>query len=602
MRQQVNVAQRFRQSVVAAATLCAPLMALPADSPKGDERCPQQVPAQAQRRSPDVDQPPFEPTPCEGKALPAPRMGRTPDVTALPDRWRIASMLGGRRDRLDPYLGDNVLKGDRPAFGDDWFVNLSAVSDSVLEPRRFATPVGIAVTNDPGSLDLIGNGKQFVFSESLALEAVLYKGNTVFKPPEYEFRFAPVFNYSAVNVNERGVLKANPDYPTTRREGIVGIQALFVDRHLRNVSARYDFDSLRVGIQPFTVDFRGFLFQDSALGARLFGNRGNNRFQYNVAWFRRLEKDTTTGLNNLLELGAAAVRNDDVIVGNLYVQDVPRPGFTSELVVAHNRNREGGEVVYDDHGNLQRPAPLGTERGRDYQVTYVGYNGDGHLGRWNLSGSAYGVFGTESRGAFIDGADDVRAFFAAAEGSRDFDWARVRASILFASGDRDPYDDRATGFDAIAENPLFAGADTSFWIRQPVPLIGGGRVSLSGRNGILNSLRPSKEFGQSNFSNPGLVLIGLGADFDLTPALRASANVNGLWFADVASIEVARNQGSINRSIGLDVSGALAWRPFAIQNIVLRLSAALLVPGSGYQALFGNELQYSVLANAVLTY
>jgi hypothetical protein len=98
------------------------------------------------------------------------------------------------------------------------------------------------------------------------------------------------------------------------------------------------------------------------------------------------------------------------------------------------------------------------------------------------------------------------------------------------------------------------------------------------------------------------VLLGVGADADLTPTLRVAANLNGLWFADASSVEAARNQGSIGRSIGVDVSGAVTWRPFAIQNIVLRLSAAVLVPGSGYKALFGDELQYSVLANAVLTY
>jgi len=586
---------------LAATTLLAAASASFAGAAVDDPRCPQQAPADAGRRSPSVDQPPFEPTPCEPTALPAVRPGTTPDAEALPDRWRIASMLGGRRNLLDPYHGDNWLKGDRPAFGDDWFVNLSAVSDTVMEPRRFATPVGVAVTQDPGSLDLIGHGDQVVYAESLAVEAVLYKGDTVFKPPEYEFRFAPVFSYNVVDASERGVLDANPEAPATRREGMVGIQALYADKHLRNVSARYDFDSLRVGVQPFTADFRGFLFEDSALGARLFGNRHNNRFQYNLAWFRRLRKDTSTGLNNLLA-GGGVVRDDDVLIGNLYAQDFPRPGFTSELVVTYNRNREGGEQVYDDHGVLQRPAPVGTEQGRDYQVTYVGYNGDGHIGRLNLSASAYGVFGSESHGVFVAASDQVRAFFLAAEGSRDFDWARLRVSTLYASGDRDPFDQRATGFDAIYENPLFAGADTSFWIRQPVPLIGGGRVSLSGRNGILNSLRPSKEFGQSNFTNPGLVLLGVGADFDLTPALRAAANINGLWFADTASVEAARNQGSVDRNIGVDVSGAVTWRPLAIQNFVLRLSAAVLVPGAGYKALFGNELQYSVLANAVLTY
>ena len=31
------------------------------------------------------------------------------------------------------------------------------------------------------------------------------------------------------------------------------VQELFVDKHLRDVSPRYDFDSIRVGIQPITA-------------------------------------------------------------------------------------------------------------------------------------------------------------------------------------------------------------------------------------------------------------------------------------------------------------------------------------------------------------
>ena len=580
-------------------TACAASVTLDAAT---DERCVAEPPADPGRRAPSVDVPPYEATPCDPQALSSPRPETTPEVTALPDRWRIASMIGVRTNLLDPYHGNNWLKGDRPAFGEDWFVSLSAVSDTVIEPRRFATPVGVPVTDRPGSLDLIGDGGQLFMIENLALDVVLYQGDTVFRPPEYEFRFTPVLSYSVTEAEERGVLKADPTAPTTRREGVVGMQALYVDKHLRNVSARYDFDSLRIGIQPFTADFRGFLFQDSALGVRWFGNRHNNRLQWNLAWFRRLEKDTASGLNNVLKLGAGAVRNDDVVIANSFVQDFPVAGFTSEAVLAHNRNREGGEQQYDDHGVLQRPAAIGLERGRDYRVTYLGYNGDGHFGRTNLSVSGYFVFGNETRGLFSERPDQVRAFFGAAEVSRDYDWVRARLSVLYASGDTDPYDERATGYDAIFENPLFAGADTSFWIRESVPLIGGGRVALSGRNGVLNSLRSSKDFGQSNFTNPGLILIGGGADLDLTPTLRASVNLNGLWFADSASVEAARSQGSIGRDIGLDVSAALTWRPLAIQNIVLRLSAAVLAPGSGYRALFGDETQFSILANAVLTY
>ena len=94
-------------------------------------------------------------------------------------------------------------------------------------------------------------------------------------------------------------VNVDPREGTTRDDHHVGIQAAFVDKHLRNVSDNYDFDSFRVGIQPFSSDFRGFLFQDNQLGVRLFGTRDNNRWQYNLAWFRRLEKDTNSGLNDV---------------------------------------------------------------------------------------------------------------------------------------------------------------------------------------------------------------------------------------------------------------------------------------------------------------
>ena len=60
---------------------------------------------------------------------------------------------------------------------------------------------------------------------------------------------------------------------------------------------------------------------------------------------------------------------------------------------------------------------------------------------------------------------------------------------------------------------------------------------------MLASLRSSKDEGQSNFVNPGIWLVGIGADFDVLPQLRLSLNWNSLWFDDTAVLEVARNQG-----------------------------------------------------------
>lgn len=567
-----------------------------------DEPCPPVPPAEIARRSATVPVLEYEPEPCDPRRInPAPLEDIGP-LQGLPDRWRIVEAIGIKENLLDPYNGHNRLKGDRPVFGENWYVALSGISDTVFEPREFPLPVGGPATQNSGALDTFGSPRQQVWSQTFVLETVLYRGNTVFKPPDWEFRFTPAFNVTRVTADERGLLRGPADAATTRYDSAVGLQAAFVDRHLRNVSPRYDFDSLRVGIQPFTADFRGFLLNDAMFGARLFGIRDDNKYQYNLAWFRRLDKDTNSGLNDVFSRGLAALRDDDLLVANLYRQDWPMLGFTTQGTIVHNRNREGGQIQYDDNGVIQRPASLGVERSGDYDVTYVGLSGDGHAGGLNVSASVYVVTGDAERGTFVDRAQRIRAGFLAAEVSRDFSWIRARASVAWGSADQDPFDDLGEGFDAIYENPLFAGADTSFWIREPVPLIGGGRVSLSGRNGLLNSLRSSKDFGQSNFSNPGLKLIGVGADVDLTPTVRLTANLNWLQFVDTATLQVARAQGEIDNDIGLDASVAVIWRPLAMQNIVARLSVATLFPGAGYRDLYRDETAYAVLSNLVLTY
>ncbi len=533
----------------------------------------------------------------EGGLLPA-VWSDLPPFTAIPDRWRIVNAVGYHERLFDPYNGNNVLKGDRPAFGEDWFFSLNFVSDTTAEGRRVPTPVAIATTPDPNSPGIFGDPDQLAITQTFILETVLYKGETIFKPPDYEFRFLPVFSLTHIEVDQAGILRADSSRDTIRDDNFLGIQGLFIDKHLRNVSERYDFDSVRIGIQPISADFRGFLFQDSPVGIRLFGTRDNNRWQYNIAAFRRLEKDANSGLNNVSD----DLRDDDVYLFNLYRQDFPALGFTSQIALIHNRNRETDTAFIDTNGFIDRPAAIGIQKARDYDVTYVGYNGDGHFGRWNLTTSAYFAFGDETPSTFIDRRSDIRAAFAAFELSRDFDWLRLRGSLVYGSGDEDPYDDESNGFDAIFENPLIAGADTSFWIRQSVPLIGGGRVALSTPNGLLNSLRPNKFNSQSNFSNPGLLLLGAGVDMELTPKLRASINLNQLWFDETAVLEAARNQGPVDREIGQDLSFSLTYRPLTSQNIVLRLAGSALVPGKGYEQLFGSDTAYSLLANVILAY
>ncbi|QNO29170.1 hypothetical protein EEB18_009665 [Sphingopyxis sp. OPL5] len=548
----------------------------------------------------------------------------------VPDRWRLIESLGVVKERwFDPYH-QNTYKGDRPICipteeeqelraragevrcktpkflglkGDDWFFVVNAISDTVFEPRTFPIPVGVQTTSRPGSLDVFGKNRSFVAAQTFIVGAALIKGSTAFKPPDIEYRVTLAYQANYVDVPERRVLDVRPSKKSHRFDHFIGVQELFVDKHLGNDSDRFDFHSIRVGIQPFQSDFRGFLFQDSQLGVRFFGNRDNNRFQYNLAAFWRLEKDTNSGLNDITQ----TPRDDFVFTGNLYRQDFPFVGLTSQVSVTYNMNREKNDVQIDHNGFPVRPALLGDLRGREYDVVYLGYSADGRIGRINLTASFYAALGEDRNSFFTSKPAKIRAGFGAVELSYDHDWMRFRLSGLYATGDRDPYNNTEGGFDAIFENPIFGGADTSYWIRQTIPFAGGGRViAISGRNGILNSLRSSKEEGQSNFNNPGTVFVGVGGDFDLSPEVRVSTNFNHLWFADTSSLQVLRSEGTIPKDIGFDLSVAGIWRPKATQNIVGRLSAAVLLPGKGFKDLFdnkeGDDAYLSILANVIVSF
>ncbi len=567
----------------------------PDDEPPAASRAPSEIRLPLKYPLPPIDPNRVEP----------PSPIDTRQSVAVPDRWRIMDSLGFKFPWFDPY-NHNVWKGDKPfepfaKWGNDWFLALGAISDTLVETRRLPTPFGAQSSDRSGANNVFGRGQQSVFVETIILSAAVIKGNTTFRPPDYEFRFVPAVQINHARIQEVRGLRIDPREGKSRTDTHVGIQELFGDVHLRNVSEYYDFDSLRIGIQPFISDFRGFIFQDVPFGIRLFGNRNNNIWQYNLGYFRRLEKDTNSGLNDV----GQKMRRDHLLVANVYRQDFPVLGHTTQATIIHNINRESGPDYYDRNGFLIRPAVIGDVRPRNYNVTYVGVSGDGHFGRWNLTSSFYGAFGTDQRHPFAQRPQAIRAGFAAVELSRDFSWLRLRFSALAASGDKNPFDGRATGFDAIFENPQFAGADTSFFIRQAVPLIGGGGVVLSQRNGLLVSLRSSKDQGQSNFVNPGLTLLGFGFDADLTPQIRLLGNVSKLDFVNTAPLSVLRNQNITSKHLGIDVSAGVQFRPFMSQNVVVNASMAALMPGKGLKQLYDEDKrgpQYSILLNVLLAY
>jgi hypothetical protein len=242
---------------------------------------------------------------------------------------------------------------------------------------------------------------------------------------------------------------------------------------------------------------------------------------------------------------------------------------------------------------------VGLPQQHQIDATYLGWTGDGHIGPLNLTHAFYWVLGGDSRNPIAGRRQDISAQMTALELSMDFDWIRPKVSFFWASGDKDPRDKTARGFDSIFDNPNFAGAPFSYWVRQGLPLIT-TNLELKGRNSLVPSLRSSKIQGQPNYVNPGLFLLNAGADIELTQKLRASVNVNFLRFHHTESLSLLLFQRDIRNDIGIDTSLGFRYRPFLNENVVIALGGAVLTAGKGLKDVYAAE-QLAFTANGLET-
>lgn len=552
------------------------------------------------------ESPPDSPTGYAGRRPPERGAPGADDFLPIEDRWRIAfpdwdRYAHGRRRAApyakgkwyDPYH-QNVLKGDYPIFGDATFLNLTLVSDTVGDTRRLPTSSGVSGA-DPGNEEFFGGDNEFAAASNLILSLDLFHGAAAFRPVDWRVRVTPAANVNFLNAEERGIVNIDVREGTERTDSHVGLQEAFAEAKLFDVSPNYDIVSLRAGIQGFISDFRGFLFADNEPGIRLFGNWASNRSSWNLAYFRMFEKDT----NSLLNTSDLDSRDQRVFVANLYRQDFLWPGYTASLSL--HVNQDHPSTHFDENGFLVRPAAVGTLQPHDVDVTYLGWTGSGHIHRVNLTHALYRVTGEDSENPIAGRSLDVEAWMGALEVSYDRDWLRYRGQIFWASGDDDPVDGEGRGFDTIFDNPLFAGAGTSFWVRQKIALTG-TKVQLVGPSSLLPSLRSSKDEGQANFVNPGLRLIGFGADEEITPKVRSSVNLNLLWFEDTSSLKLLLFQSDLDRFIGIDIGLGVQWRPWLNNNVMVTGTASTLFPRSGFEDIYTGRQLFSFTGSLTVVY
>ena len=529
----------------------------------------------------------------------APEFQSLPPETAVsearPDRWNAEFPGYHRYPGMEaPYVlghwydpfNRNRLKGDKPLLGKTFF---SFTGDSITstDGRRVPVTSG-ASTAQPGEPGFFGRGGQFFLAETVRATAELFHGDTMaFRPVDWRIRITPAANLNYLAVRENGIVQPSVTAGTTRFDTHASLQEAFGEVKLKDLGPNYDFVNVRIGIQQFVSDFRGFIFADEQPGVRFFGNLKSNRIQWNLAAFDLLEKNTNSGLNSF------ARRGREVAIANIYIQDFFAKGYTAQF--SYHFVRDDGRMHYDDNGFLVRPAPIGLPVPHRIDTDYAGWTGDGHLGRTNITHAFYQAWGTDRFNQLAGKRNDINAQLAAVELSRDFDWLRFRISGLYASGDDNPRDGTARGFSSIVDAESFAGGEFSFFNREGIRLTGTG-VALNAGDSFLPDLRSSKDEGQSNFVNPGLYLYNAGADAKLLPTLKLSANVNFLQFARTQPLIFLLQQNGIHRTIGTDTSLGAVWRPFLSDNIVVVGGAAALLPGPGFRDIYTAQTLFSLFA------
>lgn len=524
------------------------------------------------------------------------------DFRPIHDRWRVGFPDDPRYVRgniFNPYR-QNRLKGDYPIIGQHTFLNLTVESESYFSMRRIPVPQDVSSTR-PGSFEFFGRGRQEFFNQNFYFSFDIFHGETSFKPVDWRLHVTPVVNINYLRARENGIVNIDPREQTTRLDGFVGFEEMSIEVRLGDTSKlipflrgkgsakgrapAFDSTSVRVGVQHFNSDFRGFIFNDSNLGVRIFGNHQANRYQFNVAYFNRLEKDTNSGLNRI-HFGEVDFRHQKVWMANLYRQDTFVKGYTMQFSLHYNTDQPS--IEYNTNGFLVRPTKVGDVSPHHIRAGYFGVAGDGHFGIYNINHAFYQVIGRDTRNPIAGRDTRINAQMAAFELTIDRDYLRPRASIFYTSGDSKPTDRTARGFDSIFDNINFAGGKFSFFASQGLGLTQTGAALVEPAS-LIPSLRSSKLQGQSNFVNPGITVYNLGLDVDVSPKLRTFFNYNYLRFNRTEPLETLLFQPGIRHDIGHDLGLGFIYRPPLTENIIITGGVSGLLPGKGYTDLFSSN-------------
>ena len=547
--------------------------------------------------------------------VPPPQPIETDRLLPVPDRWRILDALGRTENLFDPY-NTNTLKGDKPIFGDDWFFNLGAHQRHALSSRaradagrrrsRRARPGDQqhlrplrphAGQPRPTSSSLVahqGRHRLQAARSRIPLHAGLQlQPHRCRRARRHQHQ--PAQGPDARRRFPRACRKpSSTTTSATCRTATTSTPCASASSRSRR------FPRLPVPGQP-------------ARRAPLRQPR-----QQSLAVQPRLVPPPREGHQQRPQRHRPAAAQGR----RLRRQSLP-PGFSGARLhlagrpIVRNDNREGSEFYYDNNGFLVRPAQIGDDRGYNYDVNYLGYNGDGHFGRLNLTASAYWR-------VRASGPQPVqRPAAIAARRSAPSSSPPSRRSISTGSACAAPalYRQRRRQSARAARRPASTRSSRTRNSPAPtpatgsarrIPLIGGGGVALTqpqrrARRPALVEGRGPVELHQSR-ARARSASAPISTSCRSCACRRTSticASSTPRRSSSCATRRDIPNDIGYDLSVGADLPAAVHAEHRAAP------SGAVLLPGAGFKALYntrrpalftsGNVL-YSVLFNVILTY
>ncbi len=412
----------------------------------------------------------------------------------------------------------------------------------------------------------------------------LFHGDAAFKPVDWRVKITPVFNVNNLNVNElatsaptcaRARAAAAPSSPC--RSGSSR-------RKLADLSPDYDFVSVRRRLaavhqrlprlplqrhQPGRAPVRHAGLQPRPVQPDLLRPAGEGHQQRPEHVRRTATRTSSSPTITARTSSGPATRS--------------RSASTTTTTSRASTSTSNGFLV--------RPDPVGVFQPHEVDVVYLGWAGDGHIDRFNITHQFYWAVGHDSLNPLANQPQDINAQFAAAG-------AVLRPRLGRASAPRSSTPPAtATSTTAtppastrILDDPNFAGGEFSYWQRQADPAV--RRQPGQAPTASIPDLRSSKIEGQSNFVNPGLLLLNFGVDIDLTPKLKMHQQRQfPLVRQDQRRWKRSCSRSNIHRFIGTDLSTGLEYRPLLSNNIIIMFGVSTLVPGQGFSDLY-NQLPH----------